>query len=92
MIGFISRATALTPGPLPGGVPNPLPRFVARATIDNRKGGRYGMLEDGRCTREEWIGGYLPEKSTPNSFTAWESTVDRFPLIVPCRAGVCLEL
>lgn len=40
------------------------------------------MLEDGRCAREEWVGGYLPEKSTLNSFTAWESTVDRFPLTV----------
>lgn len=35
-----------------------------------------------RCAREEWIGGHLPEKSTPNSFTAWESTVDRLPR--PC--------
>lgn len=82
MIGFISRATALMPGSLPDGISNPLPRFVARATIDNRKKGRYGMLEDGRCAREEWIGGYLPEKSTPNSFTTWESTADRFPLTV----------
>lgn len=80
MIGFISRTTALTPGSLPDGIRNPLPRFVARGTIDNRKEGRYGMLENGCCAREEWIGGYLPEKSTPNSFTAWKSTVDWFPL------------
>lgn len=69
VIGFISRTT----GSLPRVYLTLYLSVRGERTIDNRKEARYGAcwIAVVVCrAREEWIGGHLPEKSTPNSFTA----------------------
>lgn len=64
VIGFISRAT----GSLPRVYLTLYLSIRGERTIDNRKKARYGACWIAvvvRRAREEWIGGHLPEKSTP---------------------------